>query len=69
MLSSPNSELDSLRVDTPTKTPNSAAASLSTLVALSALDKSQWVTIIQDHKLPIAVRDRDASRDVALITP
>jgi len=37
---------------------------LSTLVDLSRVDKSQWLSLIQEHQFPIEVRPRDASRDI-----
>lgn len=37
---------------------------LSTLVALSGFDKSQWTRFIQEYGFNIDVRPRDASRDI-----
>jgi hypothetical protein len=37
---------------------------LSTLVELSQVDKNQWLSLIREYQFPIAVRPRDASRDI-----
>jgi hypothetical protein len=37
---------------------------LSTLLALSELDKSQWLKVINEFNFPIEIRPRDASRDI-----
>ena len=37
---------------------------LAALVALSDIDKSQWQKLIEEYRFPIAVRPRDASRDI-----
>lgn len=37
---------------------------LSHLVALSRVDKRQWIALIEEHNFPIPVRNRDASRDI-----
>jgi hypothetical protein len=37
---------------------------LSTLVALSGVDKQQWYAIIKEYGFPIEIRARDASRDI-----
>ena len=37
---------------------------LGMLVALSHFDKTQWLQVIEDLKLPVDVRLRDASRDI-----
>lgn len=45
--------------------PNSAiAVNLSTLAALAAVDKQQWLGLIRAYSFPIDVRPRDASRDI-----
>ena len=44
--------------------PGNIPVALSTLVALSAFDKTQWEAVIQENKFPIQIRPRDASRDV-----
>lgn len=40
------------------------AVSLSTLVELSRIDRSQWIALIEDNGFPIQIRPRDASRDI-----
>ena len=40
------------------------ALSLTYLVALSQIDKEQWIAFIKEHGIPIEVRNRDASRDI-----
>jgi hypothetical protein len=42
----------------------SVPVALSTLVALSEIDKRQWLELIREHSFPIDVRPRDASRDI-----
>jgi hypothetical protein len=42
----------------------SIPVALSTLVALSEIDKGQWLGFIREHNFPIDVRPRDASRDI-----
>src|SRR5579872_622633 len=37
---------------------------LSTLVALSDIDKNQWLNFIKEYDFPIETRPRDASRDI-----
>lgn len=37
---------------------------LSTLVALSTVDKHQWQAVIAEYGFPIEIRPRDASRDI-----
>jgi hypothetical protein len=37
---------------------------LSALLSLSKVDKSEWITLINDLGLQIEVRTRDASRDI-----
>jgi hypothetical protein len=37
---------------------------LSTLVALSGIEKAQWLALIKEHNFPIEIRPRDASRDI-----
>ena len=39
------------------------ALSLTYLVALSQIDKEQWIAFIKEHGIPIEVRNRDASRE------
>jgi hypothetical protein len=68
LLDAPNSDLDDLRVSRLTsrtrRTPGSIPIGLGALLALSQIDKSEWVEFIEDSRLPIEVRDRDASRDI-----
>ncbi len=40
------------------------AVSLATLAELSRVEKGQWVAFINDLRLPIEIRPRDASRDI-----
>ena len=37
---------------------------LSALLALSSIDKRDWADLISELRLPIAIRPRDASRDL-----
>lgn len=37
---------------------------LTTLAALSRIDKQQWLQFIREYHLPIDIRPRDASRDL-----
>lgn len=37
---------------------------LSHLVALSRVDKQQWIDLIEENEFPIDIRPRDASRDI-----
>lgn len=40
------------------------AVNLDTLIDLAKIDKSQWLTFIQENGFPISTRSRDASRDL-----
>jgi len=40
------------------------AVSLDALVGLARVDKQRWHDFIKDHRFPIEVRPRDASRDI-----
>jgi len=42
----------------------SIALGLTTLNALSEVDKQQWRDFIDEHNFPIDIRPRDASRDI-----
>lgn len=42
----------------------SVPVALRTLVALSSIDKAQWLQLIKEHNFPIETRPRDASRDI-----
>ncbi len=42
----------------------SIPVALSTLVALSDVDKRQWLLFIEENLFPIDVRPRDAARDI-----
>ena len=44
--------------------PENIPVALSTLVALSRLDKQQWLSFIHNYNFPIDIRPRDASRDI-----
>lgn len=37
---------------------------LSHLVALSRVDRRQWIALINEYRFPIEMRPRDASRDI-----
>lgn len=63
----PNMEVDGLSKLVPTNSAvsdESIAMGLTTMAALSDIDKQQWHMFIQQHKLPIEIRPRDASRDI-----
>lgn len=64
----PNVELSELKSlsGTASRVRNSAelALNVSTLAALSKIEKAEWASFIAEHGLPISIRDRDASRDV-----
>ncbi|MFN3149504.1 hypothetical protein [Bremerella sp.] len=76
----PNVEIDNLTnfplpnagtVKPPNVSPNSTrdvaadgVAALSILAELSKIDKREWIKLIDDLDLPIAYRDRDATRDI-----
>lgn len=62
----PDQNLDDFRLDQRRSKPDpsSIPMALSTLVALSQFDKSQWLNIIRQYGFPIEVRPRDASRDI-----
>lgn len=55
--------IEAVRSDT-ARQAGSIPVALSTLVALSAFDKSQWEALIEENGFPIQVRPRDAARDV-----
>jgi len=40
------------------------AVNLSTLSALSRVDRQQWLALIREYQFPIEFRPRDASRDI-----
>jgi len=40
------------------------AVNLATLLKLSRLGKGQWESFIKEHKMPLQMRPRDASRDL-----
>lgn len=40
------------------------AVNLATLASLSRIDKRQWLELIDDYRLPIPLRERDATRDI-----
>jgi hypothetical protein len=43
---------------------NEIKIGLSHLVALSRVDRRQWMSLIDEYRFPIDVRSRDASRDI-----
>lgn len=57
-------DLGSLGRPSRTLSDDSIAMGLTTLAALSDVDKTQWQNFILDHQMPIDVRPRDASRDI-----
>ena len=59
------SDLDRLLSSTGLMKPSGdIALGLSTLVELSRIDKSQWLSLIEELGFDIVLRPRDASRDV-----
>jgi len=63
----PNEEFDNFSLDRARRSKPDFASipvALSTLVALSSVDKQQWQAIIQEYGWPIKFRPRDASRDM-----
>jgi hypothetical protein len=61
----PNQTLDELasgKARRPDVDPSNIPMALSTLVALSDFDKSQWQSLIKECNFSIEVRPRDASR-------
>lgn len=64
--SGPNIELESLSLDAPNKKVDESTipVALSTLAMLSEFGKEEWLGFIDEHALPIDVRQRDAARDI-----
>lgn len=62
----PNQELEGFGRGKPDKKlkDSEVPLALSTLLALSELDKSQWLNVINEFRFPIEIRPRDASRDI-----
>ncbi|NGO56246.1 hypothetical protein G6N73_35810 [Mesorhizobium camelthorni] len=60
----PNEDLGAFLSGRSVKSVDDIPTALSTLVALSSLGKSQWLSLISQYNLPIDVRPRDASRDI-----
>lgn len=63
----PDMEIDSLSslsISSPHLSNESLAMGLTTLVALSDIDKAQWKGFILENNFPIEIRPRDASRDI-----
>ncbi|MFL6235659.1 MAG: hypothetical protein ACJ76N_21180 [Thermoanaerobaculia bacterium] len=62
----PNAELDSLTIAPEQRAEVSveAALSLTTLLDLSRFDKSEWIKLIEQHKLPISVSRKDSARNI-----
>src|SRR5689334_3872207 len=44
--------------------PATIPMALTTLLALSDFDKSQWLRLIDEYSFPISIRARDATRDI-----
>src|SRR4051812_47660249 len=67
---SPDTELspflDGIRGERPAResSADEVALSLSTLAALSQIDKDQWIALIREYGLPIELRPRISSRDI-----
>jgi hypothetical protein len=62
-----NDDLESLSSERLKRTKPDMAnipVALSTLVALSGVDKQQWQAVIREYGFPIEFRPRDASRDI-----
>ena len=57
-------DLASLPVGSPQLSNESLGMGLTTLVALSDIDKAKWRIFIEENGFPIEVRPRDASRDI-----
>lgn len=64
----PNADMSSLgerlRPTTGSETNRRIAVNLSTLSALSRLDRGQWAAFVEDYSMPLQIRPRDASRDI-----
>lgn len=62
----PNQELTDFGRGKPAKKlkDSDVPLALSTLLALSELDKGQWLNVINEFNFPIEIRPRDASRDI-----
>jgi len=63
----PNVPLEDLRItgrSRPKTSTDQVPVALSTLVALSQFDKSQWIDLIHAYEFPVEIRPRDASRDI-----
>jgi hypothetical protein len=62
----PDQSLDELKIAPRPDHPRGEALALNvaTLAGLSRIDRSAWITFISEHKFPIEVRARDASRDI-----
>jgi len=63
----PNQELEDIKsIAAPSSKQDSAriVVSLSMLAQLSTYGKSEWAAVIEEYKLPISIRPRDAARDV-----
>ena len=62
----PDQNLDELKVAPLQDHPRGEALALNvaTLAGLSRVDRSAWISFISEHKFPIEVRPRDASRDI-----
>lgn len=58
------SALSEIPVSSPHLSNESLAVGLSTLIALSDVDKAQWKDFISENGFPIEFRTRDGSRDI-----
>jgi len=64
--SAPDIDINKLKIEEPNEImkPDEIKIGLSHLVALSRVDKQQWINLISEYKFPIELRPRDASRDI-----
>lgn len=63
----PDMEIDalsSMSASSPNLSNESVAMGLTTLMALSDIDKTQWKNFITENNFPVEIRPRDASRDI-----
>lgn len=44
--------------------PASLALNIATLASLSRIDRKEWIDFIRQHRFPIELRPKDASRDI-----
>lgn len=62
----PDQNLDELKIAPRQDHPRGEALALNvaTLAGLSRVERSAWIAFISEHKFPIEIRARDASRDI-----